>query len=227
MAKISSIIPQQNAQKVRDRIGLILADELSNQATLDPTNTALDGIAVGIGRSAGINPEIIPYVNVLVDRMSYDNENQGQSDNTVTFAIDVYQKAKYDNAKGGDENCETQIMNIMGMIRFILNNPQYKRLDFDAGFIQRRQVKEIQLADPAAKNSVVTQKARMLYEVKIVETVELLSAVTVEEWQTQAYINMTTKGWLWKNFSETDNLIAFDASNLVSFEGDNLQSFTA
>lgn len=217
---IDGIIPAQNFKLVRDRIGLILTNEFANQFTL--TSDPDYDLTVEVGRSTPITQSEMPFINVLTSRMGFDNSNQGHDDNTVDYFIDVYAKAKA-SEKSGDINAEDILLKLLGTARVILVNPIYKTLDFEPGTIMNRTITDINISDPSdGKDATVTITGRITYTVKMAESVTLLDGNLIEQYQTQAFLGETDKGYLWKNFEETDNLNALNGDNLVSFSGDNL-----
>jgi len=143
---INGIIPAQNFKVVRDKIGDILAIEFANQFTL--TSDPDYNLRTSIGRSTPIDHSEMPFINVLTGAMSLDNQNQGASDNTVTYYIDFYVKAKSTNDNLADINAETILLKLVGTGRAILENPIYKTLDFAAGTIMNRHVSNIDVRDP-------------------------------------------------------------------------------
>lgn len=219
MAKIDYLIPIQNHQKVRDKIGVILADELKNQVTLGQTD--LENVAVGVGRTRPVDISEMPYYNVTIGQINYENQHQGYTEGRVLYNIDIYATKKSDGDLGGDEQVTTLLNNLIGIGRVILENPIYKNLEFP-GKIGWVHFNTVDYGVPSTKDGGVTAMARMIYEVKMEETVELLDGVPIAQWQTQVYLDMTDKGYLWRNFRETTNLVAFDGSNLVAFDGSNL-----
>lgn len=223
---IDGLIPQQNFELVRDRIGSILATEFGAQKVLSG-NDNFYNITVETGRTSAINYSEMPYINVMTGRMNFDNSNQGQDDNLVTYYVDVYAKSKATQTKGADVTASTLLLKYLGVVRAILVNPLYSTLSFEPGIIMSRQISDIQFQDPKElKNSVTTQMARIVYEVRMIETAETYQDFeTVNSSYTTVKIGQTEQGYLWIiEEGEPSNLVAFSGDNLVAFGGDNLVS---
>jgi len=222
---IDGIIPNQKFSIVRDKIADILSSEFENQEYL--TGDADLAVTVQAGRSRAIDKTEVPFINVMIGRMSFDNSNQGQDDNLVTYYIDVYAKAKASAEKAGDLSASDKLLKYLSVARVILNNPLYRTLGFAPGFIGMRTIRDIEMEDPQnTHDAVVTQRARILFDVKMLETADTYQEfVQVGSSHTQVKLGDTEKGYRYEyEKAETFNLVAFSGDNLVSFSGDNLIS---
>ena len=82
MPKITQAIPPQAFEIIRNRIGLILAEEIDNQSilTYDPD---LD-LTVWVERTVPFDKTELPSVNVSLARGSYDSKTYRETDSTYT-----------------------------------------------------------------------------------------------------------------------------------------------
>ena len=221
---INGIIPAQNFKVVRDKIGAIIALEFANQYTL--TSDPDYHLSTSIGRSTPIDHSEMPFINILTGAMSLDSQDLGASDNTVTYYLDFYAKAKATSDNLADINAETILLKLIGTGRAILENPIYKTLDFAAGTIMNRHVTNIDVRDPQnLKDSVVTMSGRLTFVVRMIETTQLLDGDLITQYRTQVKMSDTDFGYEWQNYTQTNNINALNGDNLVSFSDDNLKTF--
>lgn len=223
---INGVIPIQNFFLVRDKIATILGSEFENQEYL--TGDKDLEITVQAGRSRAIDKTEIPFINVMIGRMSFDNSNQGQDDNTVTYYVDVYAKSKASAEKAGDLSAADKLNKMISVARVILVNPIYSTLGFEPGFIGYRTIREVEFSDPNNnKDGVVTQMARIVFDVKMLETAKTYQEfVRVNSSHTTVKISDTEKGYKYiYEKEEIVNLVDFDGTNLVDFDGTNLVDF--
>jgi len=196
MAKIKTIIPAQAFEVVRDKIALILIDELENQVGIS-YRTELDA-KVTVERFIPYNESELPAVNVALAKGDFDNQTTIDSDGTYRYNIDVYHKSKGKTNKRGDTLAMINVQALIGVCKAILESPQYITLGFDAPFIMRRHVENIVIAEPADKkdtNSIVM--GRITFIVRVPENVDVISANLIAGFDTQVKLGLTEKGYIY------------------------------
>src|ERR1044072_4850712 len=101
MGQINHIISQQGFEKVRDRIGEILADELRHQGM----NYYQDDLDVDVWgeRTHPFGIEELNAINVSLGTGAYANKNQGSVDGTYKYFVDVYGHAASTAVSRGDK----------------------------------------------------------------------------------------------------------------------------
>jgi hypothetical protein len=176
MALITGIIPSQNFELIRDRIGAILSLELGNQYQLsNPKNEAINIKQVWVERCTVFDGNIeLPTINVGVDHGVYGNGNMFKTDGTYCYNIDIYTNAPSSQTTGpGDQYAMKNMSKIAGMVRYILSNPAYKTLGFDPGIVNGIKVDKFYITDrkqvPDALQDVI---GRIEFTVKCIETVD-------------------------------------------------------
>lgn len=211
MAFIPVEIPQQNFEKIRDRIGLIIYQEIENQwskfndedlqaplpnADISTTPTSLQ---VYIDRVVPIGAEECPVVNVSYNGSAYENNDRLKSDGMNTFFIDVYAKSKADEDDDADRLANIKLQKIIGKIGFIFRHSYYKQLAFDPGFIGGVKVASIQIADPRndALNLNGCVMGRIVLEVKSTEDVTPLQPRPLQGFTTLATLYNSNKGYVY------------------------------
>lgn len=146
MAKILTAIPISSFEIIRTRIAEILALELANQKTLQPTldlsATIFEERATAIDTSEGT------VISVLLNSNSEQAKSQVHTSGQYSYYIDVYTEASSTPTERGDSLARILCQRFIGLIRGILENPVYKFLDFEVAFIQRVQISNTEMASP-------------------------------------------------------------------------------
>ena len=198
MSNITKPIVQREWELIRDRIGLILAQELATQAQLDYNDVLFELPDVYIERFVPVSHEEMPAVNVMVAQGEYNQETQQTQDGTWTFYIDGYCTAKDEDGQRGDQYASMRLHRLMGICQAIIMDSRFKTLLFEPGAISNRTVKGIMMADPTkameATNAVM---ARMTVEVRVSDDVELIDSIPLAEYATIAKMSDTDLGYLW------------------------------
>lgn len=196
MPQINSVIPSQNFEAVRNRIGEILADELANQYTLAGDDDL--NVDVYIERSVPLAWNKMPAVNILLSRGPQDNQHQGAADGTYVFNIDCYASAKSTDDENGDALAATKVQKLVGVCRYILEHTAYRTLGFAPGFIGNKKVEEIQFQDPEnTQDATSTAKGRIVFSVRVQETTTLLDADLIAGYDTVVKLGETEEGYRW------------------------------
>lgn len=170
-ALITSAIPSQNFELIRDRIGEILLLELTNQHTITPTYPNIT--KVWIERFIPFDANLdMPTVVVSIDNSGFDNKTQVKRDGTTTYNIDIYTNASTSAANGpGDQYAMVQMNKIAGMIAAILSAPAYTTLLFANGKVGGTMVKGFFVGDKRKiKDALSDVIGRMIFEVRAIET---------------------------------------------------------
>lgn len=195
MSVINGIIPQQNFELVRDRIGQVLADEFARQFVLT-ANPDFD-LDVWIERFIPFDKEELPTINVSLSAGTFANQTTKQTEGTYTYFIDVHTKAKTTDTDKGDELATTKLHRLLGMCRAILENPGYKTLGFDAPYLGNRRIDRLDIADPGNQEATSARMGRLSFTVRVVETTELLDAPLLTSNFTTVKIHTTNKGYFY------------------------------
>lgn len=132
MSLLNHIISEQNFEKVRDRIGAILALEVDyqvqeNQLDYEP--------GIWIERTTPVQDSEDLVLNVSVSDLDYSNFNELSSEGNDIFNIDIYCRSKQKPGEDGGYRSNFKCQRVAGWVRYILSHTVYKTLDFDFGFI--------------------------------------------------------------------------------------------
>jgi hypothetical protein len=211
---IPSVIPQQNFEKIRDRIGLILFQELENQFDLTgdenlerPLEVAgeyHESLLVYIDRVVPIDEAEMPVVNVSYNGANYDSNNPTYADGNNTYFIDVYVKSDANedgNETDADRLAAIKLSSILGKIAFILRYSDYKTLGFAPGFIGNTKVASLNILG-SLKNENQSDAnrgiiGRIVFEVRCIETVATIEPKDANGFFTTVKLSLTDKGYLY------------------------------
>ena len=193
MAKINTIIPTQNYELIRDRIAIILADEFQNQLFLT-YDVDVDPV-IFVERSNPFDKEELPAVNVSMAVGNFANKNLGSSDGTYQFNIDFYTRSKSNAATGGDIISTKKLHRMIGMARYILEDPIYKTLGFNPGFIMHTICTEIIIKQLDKDDATNTAMGRLIFTVKANESNRLLSPSIALGFDTKVTIEISNEGY--------------------------------
>lgn len=194
-ALITALIAAQSFELVRDKVGAILALELANQVTLGGDDVL--GAEVWKERIIPFDKTELPAINVTVMEGNYDGQTVKQADGTYTILIDGEVNAKSTSANDGDKLAMLKCQKLMGCIRAIIQDPQYRTLGYAQGFVMSRQITKIAFGNKYQGDALNTVMGRLMLTVKVPETTELLEAVEIGGSDTTVKLEETEKGYKW------------------------------
>lgn len=198
MSNIPLAIPQQKFELIRDRIGLILADELPNQSTLNSDDQL--NAPVYVERFVPFSDTDMPCINVLYSGSNFDSKTVMNADGVDTYFVDVYTKGKGSEDQRGDNLAASRLHRLMGVCRAILENPIYKTLGFNPPSLSGVAVKSISVQDPQnnqdAKNVIM---GRLVFEVRALEVQQLIDSTLISEAVTKIKLNESEKGYIYQS----------------------------
>lgn len=177
-SKITDPILARNFEVIRDRIALILADELANQFTLQPTETVLNA-TVWLERFIPFDKEEIPAIIVYTNNADYDNQNPKTQRGENVYFIDCYTKAKHTDTDQGDQLAAKKLSRLIGVIQYILSSEEYATLNFGTGLIQRRWVKSF-IVDNGSGQGDGTHSIKGRVEFHVIANEEVADPATVD-----------------------------------------------
>jgi hypothetical protein len=192
-AIITDIIPQQNFELIRTRIGLILAEEIANQATLTADNKL--NATVWEERFTPFGNDEMPAVNIRFQDGQMNEYAPVRDRFNYRYFIDVYTKSKASASSIGDLNAQKTLQRLCGIIRGILRNTQYRTLLFAKGFIATSSVQSIEIADPYDSDGNFMSMARITFVIMATEGNDTSSPVVAEGYDTSVKIEETEKGY--------------------------------
>lgn len=194
--KLDYIIPESNFEAVRDRIALILKEEMDNQSVLhsdNPDYTAEFYVErfTPVDKSEG---------NVIIVDIAGGTLNH-QTPVTQSFAcsynIDIYTEGKETSENTGYYNSSVKLHRLAGLVRHILQSPYYDRLNFTNGIIERRFISKIEFATiNNEQDGSFTRMGRVTLDVNIHEESNGITPIDAGGYDTVIKIEETEKGFL-------------------------------
>lgn len=207
MALINSIIPTQNYEYIRDAIGSILYTEIKNQEALTGEEYVETYCAE---RFVPPDETEFTLLNVQFAGGDYSNKDQTQVDSEYFYYISVHTAAKNTNAEDADKRATLKLHKVLGLVRAILMNPQYKTLAvvpkrvIAGTTISTIRIPKNEDSDNAA--SVITGYVE--FRVRTIEDVSLLEPLPLASSVTQVKLYLTDKGYKWGADEEIEFLEA-------------------
>lgn len=196
MPLLNQPIGEQSFEIIRDRIGLILADEIDNQATLtyDPD---LD-LTVWVERTVSFDKSELPAVNISLARGTYEGQTAIQTDGTYLYNIDVFVNSVSKNNISGDVDSKFKLHKILGVCRAILENVQYKTLGFPPAFVMNRHIVDLNIADTSAQDGNYTSMGRLVLSVRVPENSQIPSAELIAGISTSIKLSQSNQGYYYQ-----------------------------
>lgn len=192
MSIISTVIGSQAYELIRNRISEILADEIANQSAL---GSDVSNATVWLERFTPFDNTELPAVNVGLATGNFTGQTLLQSNGTYQYNIDAYVSAETTDTAESDVLAYKKLHRLLGVMRAILENSQYKTLLFAPPFIMNRSVESLSFADPKKDSSIAVAMGRLSFQVKAVETTETLDGAMIQESITSVKLALTDKGY--------------------------------
>ena len=199
MPKILSVLGAQAFELIRDRIAIILADEIEGQylLTYDPD---FGRMGVYVEASNPDDKEDLPKVNVSLATGSWPllKEYNGEILGTYIYNIDVYASSPSNDSAEGDNLSAVKLHKILGVCRAIIDNPIYRNLSYPSGFVQRVSVTDLNIrvdSKDMNNDALNTRMGRVTVTVEALEKVSLLQGVLLTDSYATATLNNTNNGY--------------------------------
>jgi len=197
MAKINTIIPQQNFELIRDRIGEILADEISNQYALTSSTDTVP--VIWISRCVPFDKEELPAINISLARIDYSSKDARSVEGLDNFNVDVYASSPNKAGGNGDKLASIKVQKIVGLCRSILENPIYRTLGYAPPFNGQVYVNSVVCPDPENVPDLLnTIVARLEFIVRCQEGISLIEAPLLVASSASVKIAESEKGYFYQ-----------------------------
>lgn len=202
MPKILTVIGPRAFEIIRNRIAEILTDEIAEQAAL---TSDLDFLNTEVFISSGgpEDMENLSRINVSLLNGNFGNDSRKSYDGKVKasylYAIDVYTNASNTKDSAADYLATVKCEKLIGLCFAILDNPIYRSLGYDAkSFIERVKCNDFNFRSKNKVDSLNTEMGRLVFEVQADETVDLLTASVLSEFETKLTLDVSDKGYFYK-----------------------------
>lgn len=202
MSLIYNAIPEQNFEKILNRIGEILKEELDTQFLLT-YDTDLEDIPVYKERAIPFSHVELPAVNVLLHGGEFSEQSQPNTQGTYRYLIECTYAAPGEDGDDvetgrGDTISKIKLNRLMGLIRAILEDPKYKTLGFAAPSIGRRFIERMYFMKTIHQDAEHVWIGRLEFVVKAPEYPAALSIpVPLVGADTVVKLEETEMGYQW------------------------------
>jgi len=194
-AKISHIVQSQNFETVRDAIGSILALELANQYLLVAPANPLYLAKVWGERFIPFDKTELPAINVYFNNVAYDSKERHSTIGINKYVIEVILAAKNSATVGGDATASKNLQKLLGLIRYILENPNYTTLALPLGYIMGTEIESIRVIEPRMQGDAThTVAGQITFAVRMTEDNGTQTGILLEAAGTIAEIGETGNG---------------------------------
>ncbi len=193
MAIIDYAIQPASFELVRERIGAILKDELSNQSTL--LGKSYINADVFIERSISMNQTETSMINVSLASGDYGLITAISQDGTYNFDIDIFTKSKTIGNDRGDYLASEKLQRLTGICHHILSHNRYRTLGFAPPFIENVTVSNIKFASPQTEETANLLMSRLSMAVRVPESNNPVTPNLIAGYETVWKINETDLGY--------------------------------
>lgn len=201
-SKINGLIQPQNYELIRDKLAVILMEELINQGSISsPQETFAKG--VWVERVIPFDqPTNFPCINIILDNGEYSNKDQKMVDGWYKFYICAYTSSKSTANDKGDTLAKIKLHKLLGLCRAILENPVYNTLDYPEIGIKTTKVGSIIINQPENQNDATNAVVGYLeFFVRVAETVILKDPIPLALSSTTVRLYDTNEGYMWGDMS--------------------------
>ncbi len=191
---INEVIQKSTMELIKDRIVLIITNELTNQLALTASSTDPDEIAyreqlltfwnsksvlnIFRDRFQTLQPEEYNAIIVNVVQERDENGSNALTKPESEFAIDFLVRAKSEDGKRGDLKSNEILQRISSTVRMVFLTAIYMRLGFDTKFIRRQNVLSRKFYVPESNDSDhisgVTLTLQVDYEESIIQSTPVI-----------------------------------------------------
>lgn len=202
---IPVLIPEVGFEKIRDRIALILMQEFENQV-YEFSNENCDGVNFFAERTAPMDKTESPYINISTFKGDYSNKDVEFVDGTYQYVIDVCCGSKKIGNTPADQAANFKVQKLIGIVRYILEHPDYTTLLFDRPFIEHTMLTKFQIYRPEMApdkaDSFSFAIGQAIFSVRCGEVTTPGEGNVTEGQDTVAMIGLTGKGFQYGGASD-------------------------
>lgn len=193
MSLISTEIPKQGFEVVRDLIPALLKIELENQKII---KNLQEEINVFSARSTPFQQSEVMMINVLVDSADYSSTGEKSTQGRTNFFIDIYSSGKENEDEDGAYVSIKRRDLYLGMIRYILQDHHYKTLGLPPGLIMGTYVDGFENFEPNNnQDASFVKMSRLSFSVRILEDQSLWNGIEINTIFTDVKLDLTERGY--------------------------------
>lgn len=190
---ITEKIGIQNFEIIKNKLGVILLLEISNQIKLHCFDI---DFGVFTDRQEPIDKSEDIVINVSLVSNNSESINQKGTNNLLTFNIDIYSYGYATLEQEGNDIAREKLDLILGWVRYILASTKYKTLGFPAGFIGGTYVNSIQYdTSYDANDANYTRMAQINFTVKSIDNQDMWNGIELLANDTITRLYDTNQGY--------------------------------
>lgn len=191
-------IPEVGFERIRDKIASILIAEFQNQVN-EFNNTNCKDVNFFAERLTAMDKVEADFINISLFKGDYSNKDVAYVDGTYQYTIDIVTGAKNTATDAGDKLANFRLQKLMGIVRYILEHPNYATLEFDRPFILHTELSKFQVYKTEkgidAMNNAVGQ---MIFTVRCGEETTPNDGNVIQNNDTVVKLELTELGYQYK-----------------------------
>lgn len=195
---IDSLIPEVGFELIRDRIMEILMFEFQNQS-FNYNNTNCDNVNFFAERLTAMDKVEADYINISLFKGDYSNKDVAYVDGVYQYTIDIITNAKNTPDNAGDKLANFRLQKLIGIVRYILEHPNYATLLFDRPFILHTELSKFQIYKAEKGiDSMNNAIGQMIFTVRCGEETTPNDGNVIENNYTVVKLDLTEMGFQYK-----------------------------
>lgn len=187
---ITGIIPKQNFELIRDKIGAIIALEFAAQVRMNPE---LQPTTYWSERYIPFDTTDVPAINIVFPEGQFDRQDFKTVEGNYTYHIECWNKAKSTAVSQADKLSTVGLVRMLGICRAILENPQYIKLGLST--VGRVTVTGLGVGQSDAMDSTSATFGRLTVQVRTSESTQLLEGELFEGSDSVVTLELTDNGY--------------------------------
>lgn len=192
---IEVLIPEVGFEKIRDRIASILIAEFTNQVD-EFSNTNCRNVNFFCERLTPMDKTEADFINISLFKGDFSNKDVEYVDGTYQYVIDIVTNAKSVADQGGDVTANFRLQKLMGIVRYILEHPDYTTLSFERPFINHTMLSKFQIYKPEpGMDAMNTAIGQAIFTVRCGELTTPAAGVTITQNTSTVKLNLTEQGF--------------------------------
>lgn len=185
MALLSSI-PEQDFEKIRDRIGTILFDEFQVQTIIPKIFNE---------RTVAFDKIDIPCINVVLASGEPSQRDPSGTRTTYRFNIDAYASNKTTSSNRADYESTKKLHRMIAVIKQVFLNPVYRTLLFAPPSLSHVNFVNFAIAEPIKKDGITMTMARVVFDFEVFEGNELKDSTQATDVLGRVKLHETDEGF--------------------------------
>lgn len=193
MAVINHIVGTDLFQSIRDRIAVILLDELAGQFTLTD-DSDLNLSEIWKERRRPFNLSELPAINLSIGGINYGDKKGKQRQPEVTYNIDIYNVKVFEDDSDADQTSMDTSWKVLRVIQYILDHPHYRDLQLSP-YIYHTEASRVNAGEAEMSEGGRCAVLRLEVTVKTVSEFEPIAVTPLTLGATTVKIEQTDKGY--------------------------------